>query len=184
MKRKTSIITLMAVSLMLIPFLANAQTAFTLNNDGLGCLKKGTLLTKIPAGCPGLYDKFEKQTVEDEMDGDYIVYTFYSGKEKVADINDYGYDKTITSITAYSKNVSTPDGVYPGMPIKKLLEIKGVKGNYREGLELELNGYIIGFDGLSDQGSKAFNDAYAKGTEVKLTNACFEPGAKVISITY
>jgi len=186
MKNKKGILILAIASffLLLNSYSLNAQTSFTLNKQGVGCLKKGMLFTKIPASCTGLYDRFEKQRVENEMDGDYTLYIFYSGKEKVAEIADYGYEKTVSGITVYSSKVSTTDGVYPGMEIKKLLTFKGVKGNYSEGLDLELNGYTIGFDGMSAQGSKAFNDAYAAGTAVKLSSACFKAGAKVVSITY
>lgn len=183
MKGKKSALLFLVVSFLFISGVASAQTKFTLNKEGVGCLKKGMLFTKIPAKCEGLYDRFEKQAVEDEMDGDYIIYNFYLGTEKVVDITNYG-DTKINYITVYSANVSTPDGVSPGMPIKKLLAIKGVQGLYNDGIALGLNGYTIGFDGMSTIGDKAFNDAYAKGTDVKLTAACFKANAKVLSVSY
>lgn len=162
---------------------ASAQTSFTLNKAGLGCLKSGTSLSKIPAKCAGLYDRFEKITIEDEMDGDYIMYSFYLGNDKVAEISDYGTG-TVSNITAFSSNVSAPDGVKPGMLIRKLLTLPGVKGDYSEGLNLIYKGYTINFDGMTEAGDKAFNDAYAKGTPVKLNNACFKADAKILSISY
>ncbi|NDV96545.1 hypothetical protein D0T84_16715 [Dysgonomonas sp. 521] len=161
----------------------NAQTSFTLNKEGVGCLKKGMLLSKVPAKCAGLYDRFEKKVIEDEMDGDYTIYSFYLGKEKVAEIPDYG-EKKIGNITVFSSNVSTPGGVKPGMLIRKLLAMTGVKGDYRDGLNLVHRGYTINFDGMTNAGEKAFNDAYAKGTNVRLSNACFKADAKVVSISY
>lgn len=77
----------------------------------------------------------------------------------------------------------TPEGAYPGMPIKKLLAINGVKGSYNDGLKLTLKKYTIDFEGLTAIGEKAFNDAYLKGTDVKLSNACFKENSKVISIS-
>lgn len=184
MGTKKSILMLVVASLMLIPFMANAQTSFTLTKEGVGCLKKGMLYSKIPVKCDGLYDRFEKQVVEDEMDGNYTVYTFYSGKQKVAEITDYGYEKTVSGITVYSSNISTPDGVYPGMLIKKLLAIKGVTGYYNDGFRLELKGYYIDFDTMTAAGSKAFDDAYLKGTEMKLSPTYFDNTSKVVSISF
>lgn len=179
--KKISLV-LAVISLMLFSSVASAQQkSFILNKEGVGCLKKGTLLSKVPAKCEGLYDRVEKQKIEDEMDGDYVIYNFYRGKEKVIDISDYGAG-TISSITAYASNISTPDGVSPGMLISKLLQIKGVKGVYRDGLGLELKGYSIGFGEMTDAGNEAFNKAYAAGTDVKLSNACFKQGAKVLYI--
>ncbi|MDH6354865.1 hypothetical protein M2132_001198 [Dysgonomonas sp. PH5-45] len=183
MEKKKSIFMLLFASFMLISCAVTAQTSFTLNKEGVGCLKKGMLFSKIPAKCAGLYDRFEKKVIEDEMDGDYTLYVFYSGKTKVAEITDYGYEKTVAGITVFASNISTPDGVSPGMTVRKLLLKKGVKGQYRDGMELSLNGYTIGFDGMTDYGYKVFNNAYAKGTDVKLTNACFKADAKVVSIS-
>ena len=162
--------------------LSKATPSLILTNEGLGCLKKGMLFTKIPTKCIGLYDRYEKTLIEDEMDGNYTLYSFYSAKDKVADIAKYG--NTITRITVYSSNISTPEGVHPGMPISKLLLMNGVKGSYNDGLCLTYKGYSINFDGLNQYGEKSFNDAYAKGSEVKLSNACFKKDAKVISISY
>lgn len=181
--KRNVFVALIITSLMFVSFGINAQTKFTLNKQGVGCLKKGMLFSKIPAKCDGLYDRFEKQVIEDEMDGDYTVYSFYLGKEKTADITTYG-DPAISSITVYTSNVSTPDGVNPGMPLKKLLTMKGVKGVYNDGFGLTLNGYTIGFGEMTEHGYKVFNDAYAKGTDVKLSNACFKEGDKVLYITF
>lgn len=178
--KKISLV-LAVISLMLFSSVASAQTSFVLNKEGVGCLKTGVLLSKVPAKCDGLYDRVEKQKIEDEMDGDYIIYNFYRGKEKVIEIPDYGAG-TVSSITAYASNISTPDGVSPGMLISKLLLIKGVKGVYNDGIGLELKGYSIGFGEMTDAGNKAFDKAYAAGTDVKLSNACFKQGAKVLSI--
>jgi hypothetical protein len=181
-KRKLILIVTI-VTLMAIPFVADAQTSFVLNKEGVGCLKKNMLVSKIPSNCPGLYDRFEKNPVEDDFNGNYTEYIFYSGTEKVVSSKDFG-DGKFYYFDAYSPKISTPDGVYPGMPIKKLLTIKGVKGNYNDGINLTLKGYTINFDGLTAYGEKLFNDAYAKGTEVKLCNACFKSNAKVISVGF
>lgn len=183
MIKKGITLVLVFAALFFISSAASAQTKFTLNKEGVGCLKRGMLLSKVPAKCAGLYDKIDKQLIENEMDGDYTVYTFYMGTDKVAEIPDYGEGK-IGYITVYSSNVSTADGVFPGMLIHKLLQIKGVKGVYQEAFNLELNDYAFSFDGLTKVGGKAFDDAYLKGTPVKLSNACFKADAKVLSIGY
>lgn len=154
-----------------------------LNKEGVGCLKKGLLFSKIPARCAGLYDRIEKTFEENAEYGDLTVYTFYLGKEKVAEIWDTGYSDKVSNITVYSSDVSTPDGVCPGMSVNKLLAIKGVEGDYGDGICLILNEYTIDFDGLTAYGQKIFDEAYRKGTRVKLSNACFKEDAKVVSIS-
>lgn len=183
MKTKQSVLMLLVAVLLLISSGMSAQSTFKLTKEGVGCLKKGMLYSKIPAKCEGLYDRFQKQVVEDEMDGNYTVYTFYAGKQKVAVITDYGYEKTVSGITVYSPAISTPEGVHPGMTIKKLLTIPGVKGNYNDGFKLELKNYFIDFDTMSAAGTKAFNDAYLKGTVMKLSPSYFNNTSKVVSIS-
>lgn len=162
-----------------------SSTPFILDKEGVGCLRKGMLISKIPPKCEGLYDRIEKKHVEDGY-GDYTLITFYLGTEimlKVHDEDDID-NHVIHSIIAYSSKISTPDGVYPGMPIKDLLTIKGVETYFPEGAYLLfLNEYVIGFDGLTDYGEEVFNEAYMKGTDVKLSNACFKENAKVYSIS-
>jgi len=167
-----------------VPIHISTAASFVLNKEGLDCLKYGMLFSKIPAQCTGLYDRFEKIVIEDEMDGNYNLYNFYLDKEKVASISEY--ENIISNITAYSSTISTPDGAYPGMPISELLLINGVEGSYNEGIGLTLNEYSIdfgGFESLTPHGGDAFNGAYQKGTDVRLSKACFKDNAKVISIS-
>ena len=167
-----------------VPIYPSDEVGFILTEKGLECLERGMSFSKIPSQHTDLYDRCEKMEIEDEMDGNFTIYVFYQGKEKIAEIPKYA--DAISNITVYSSNISTPDGVYPGMPIGDLLLIGGVKGSYNDGIGLTIKGYSIdfgGFESLTDHGSKLFNDAYLNGTEVKLSKACFKEGAKVISIS-
>lgn len=123
--------------------------------------------------------------MEDELNGDYTEYIFFLGNEKTVSCKDFG-DGKFYFFDAYSPRIGTPDGVYSGMTIKQLLTMKGVKADPGELIRLTLNGYSIdigGYQNLTAYGTKVFNNAYAKGTEVKISNACFKPGAKIICIS-
>lgn len=122
------------VSLMVVTLEGCAQkTPLILTKEGVCCLKFGMKFDKIPTVCEGFYDHVERKLENVEV-GDAEIFYFYLGNELVASIGHYWgetgiiYDHTndtLTNITVYSSKVSTPEGVYPGMPIKKLLMIKG-----------------------------------------------------------
>jgi hypothetical protein len=184
-KRKFILMVVIAV-LTAIPFVANAQTSLVLKREGVGCLKTGMLFSEIPSSCPGLYDFFEKNTIE-EYEGEYYTeYTFHSGTEIVAHSNDYGEGK-INYVVVYSPEISTTEGVHPGMLIKRFLKIKGAKFDSRnDGVYLVLNGCTIGYrnEDLTASGKKAFDNAYAYGTDVKFSTAYFKESAKITSISF
>jgi hypothetical protein len=165
---------------------AAAAATFTLTAKGVGCLQKGMLVSKIPAKYAGLYDRFEKNLIEDEDEGNSTEYIFYSGTEIVAQANDYGEGK-INSITVYSPKVSTLEGVHAGMLIKDFLKIKGAKiisSNY--GVYLAINSHTVGYksEDLTVAGQKAFETAYMKGTDVKFSTAYFKESAKVQYLSF
>ncbi|MDR0371653.1 MAG: hypothetical protein LBH80_07380 [Prevotellaceae bacterium] len=163
---------------------ATPPVLFILDNVGLGCLTFGMSFAELPEKCAGLYDRYEKVVIEDEMDGDYTLYDFYLGEEKM--LTAPAYKNTISGITAYSTNVSTTEGVCPGMSISKILQLDGVDGSYHEGFGLIHKAYFIdfgGYESLTEQGEKAFNDAYLEGTDVKPVKGYFKANARVVSIS-
>ncbi len=158
-----------------------APEASELTPEGLGCLKNGAPVASIPDQCQGLYDKVVK-TEEEDMGDTYTLYTFYSGEQKVAEIPAYG--QTVDLLIVYSPEVSTPEGMRPGMKVSELLAKPGLKTLYHEGFEYELNGFRCRVDGMKESGMKKLNDAYAQGTELVLAAADFEPDAAVTCIYY
>jgi hypothetical protein len=165
-----------------------AVGTFTLTNKGVACLKKGSELEDVPRTCPGFYDRFEVDLIEDEEAG-YHEINFYVGKEIVAMMYAPRFlrDYTVEGITIYSSNVSTPEGVHPGMLIKDFLNIKGAKFDSRNyGVYLAINDYTIGYnpEDLTVAGKKVFDEAYSKGLDVKFSTSYFKESAKVTSIYY
>lgn len=176
------------------------KTPLVLTKDGVGCLKFGMKFDKIPPTCEGFYDRIERK-IEGVEGGDAEFLYFYLGNELVAVTNRYWgetgiiYDHTddiLTTITVYSSKVSTPEGVYPGMPIQKLLMIKGVEGNCPDEIEwtysFRISDYQIYYDesDLTDQGKEyihknCYNEPF--NLNFKLSNAHFKPNAKVTSVT-
>jgi hypothetical protein len=156
-------------------------TTFTLTDKGVACLKKGVSLDNVPRACDGFYDRYEINLIEDESEGDYNEITFYAGKEKVAEMYAPRFlrDFTVNNATIYSPNVSTPEGVHPGMLLSELANIKGLDTDNNG--NLTLNGFGIGFsfDDLTPLGKETHQEAYAKGITWKISAACFKEGAKV-----
>jgi hypothetical protein len=87
-------------------------------------------------------------------------------------------------LTVYSSNVSTAEGIYPGMLMTRLITIKGLDTDNNG--RLVLNGYSIGFDlsELTAYGDKTHQEAYMKGVSWKPTAACFKEGATVKYISF
>lgn len=154
-----------------------------LTKAGIGPLTANVDFSHLPATFEGLYDKVEKELIEDAHDGDYTMYTFSLAGKKTIEVSIY--DGPGFSVTALSENISFVDGVHPGMPITELLAKGGV----------ELHGHMIallykdaeiGVD-FSDAGSAKYNDAYLTGdfekAEASLSASDFMPDAKITSIT-
>ncbi len=189
------------MSLMVVALQGCAQkTPLVMTKEGVDCLKFGMKFDKIPPSCEGFYDRIERK-IEGVEGGDAEFLYFYLGNELVTETSrPWGetgiiYDHTddvLTTITIYSSKVSTPEGVYPGMPIQKLLMVKGVEGTCPDEIEwtysLGISGYQIYYDesDLTDQGKEYINkNCYNEpfNLNFKLSNAHFKPNAKVRSIT-
>lgn len=181
------------LALMAVTLEGCAQKApLALTKEGIGCLKFRIKFDEIPTACEGFYDRCVKS--QDESDGFYVC-KCYRGNELVAEANSEDNNR-IFSIIIYSTKVSTPEGVYAGMPIKKLLTIKGgdeaifwADTSYTP-MEIRLgenNLYsyeaFIHDEQLTDLGQKKLYDEAIKGTgKVKLKNSYFKPNAKVSGI--
>lgn len=199
-------IAVIIVSLMVVTLEGCAQkTPLILTKEGVGCLKFGMKFDKIPPTCEGFYDRIERK-IEGVEGGDAEFLYFYLDNELVAVTNHYWgetgiiYDHTddiLTNIIVYSSKISTPEGVYPGMPIEKLLMIKGGdEGTYcPEGMDGDLfirlgegdSSYDIVIDNetdLTDLGEKIiYEEGLKNDCKIKLRNSYFKPNAKVTSFS-
>lgn len=159
---------------------------FTLTKNGVACLKRGLACDAIPKTCEGLYDRYTVKFVADEYIGDYNEIIFYAGKEAVAMMYaPPSMDEcTVGGAEIFSSNVSTPDGVYPGMLVSELIRIKGLDSD--NAANLILNGYCIGvdFNDLTPLGKEVRQEAYDYGKTWRTFTGCFKKGAKVTSISY
>jgi hypothetical protein len=86
---------------------ATTTATFTLTSEGVACLKKGVAFNAIPMSCPGFYDRYEVNLIEDEMEGDYNEINFYAGKEIVVTMSAPRFlrNYTVESATIYSPKV-------------------------------------------------------------------------------
>ena len=188
------------VSLIIVTLESCAQkTSLVLTKEGVGCLKFGMKFDKIPPACEGFYDRIERK-IQGVEGGDAEFLYFYLGNVLVAETNrgwgetgvEYDHSEDVLyEMTIYSSNISTPEGVYPKMPIKKLLMFEGVEGYSRSDFDwtysLGLSGYMIYYDetDLTDLGKKIMNDEEGPKNDykVELKNSYFKPNAKVGSIS-
>ena len=103
--------TLSAVGLLSLFISASAQPAIeslTITSEGVGPVKIGMTASQLPASVNGLYDKIV------EENSDMVLYSFYLDGETVMTTNG---DDSIALIEVFPslQNVSTTDGVHPGM---------------------------------------------------------------------
>jgi hypothetical protein len=163
-----------------------AAPAFTLTQQGVACLKNGIAFDEIPTACPGLYDRLQVNLVEEDEEA-WNEIDFYAGNEKVARMFAPRFirDFRVNGATIYSSAVSTPEGVYPGMPLAKLATLKDFDADNQG--ELMLGGFRIGinYEDLTALGKQMQADAYQFGTPWKTVSAaCFKAGAKVEYISF
>lgn len=149
-------------------FLLNTMpiTEFVLKKGGLGNLDFTKPISQLPKSVRGLYDKFEVETVMNEMEGyeeTYVNFTL-NGKKVMTGISDSeGTEKILSSLTAEAPIVFTPRGIYPGMTVQKAFEKGAIYGRegWMEGLRE--NKYWMQYEG---QMTPAGQQKYQKACEV------------------
>lgn len=102
---------------------------FEISEKGVGRLDCSLPISKFPKRLYKFYDRIETEEIVNEMDG----YTetsvkFYMGNElvMVGISTDEGAEKRLDQMNFYSKLITTPEGLAPGMPLQKFVE----KGAY------------------------------------------------------
>jgi len=104
---------------------------FVLADGKLGPICKGATASTFPKQVEGLYDKFEFESFENEMDG-YIeeYYTFTKADKEV--FRAYTDEGKVVSICLLegSSNIKTPDGIYVGYSARELFQKKKLKWEF------------------------------------------------------
>ena len=149
-------------------FLLNTMpiTEFVLKKGGLGNLDFTKPISQFPKSVRGLYDKFEVETVLNEMEGyeeTYVNFTLNGEKVMTGMSDSEGAEKILSSLTAEAPIVFTPRGIYPGMPIKEAYKTGATFGRegWMEGLRE--NKYWMQYEG---QMTPAGQQKYQKACEV------------------
>ena len=149
---------------------------FILADGKLGPIKKGAAASTFPKQVEGLYDKFEFESYENDMDG-YIeeYYTFTKAGKEVFRANTN--EGKVVSFTLYegSSNIKTADGIYVGYSARELFGKKKLKWEfyYDTGLYGNDGKYTYGIDpGCYD----------LESTPEKVSD--LKPDAKVCYITH
>ena len=102
---------LLAVTILMMAVSACAQKeneGLIITSEGVGPVKIGMKAPQLPASVEGLYDKIV------EENSDMVLYSFYLNGETVMTTNGDGSIAIIEVFPAL-QNVSTADGVHPGM---------------------------------------------------------------------
>jgi hypothetical protein len=182
-------------------FLLNTMpiTEFVLKKGGLGNLDFTKPISQFPKSVRGLYDKFEVETVLNEMEGyeeTYVNFTL-NGEKVMTGISDSeGAEKILSSLTAEAPIVFTPKGIYPGMPLKEAFA-RGVtftREGWMEGLK-ENNCWIYYEGEMTPAGQQKYQkacDSYERKLNTNpnatfvsnITAGDFKPNAKVFNIQF
>ena len=145
---------LFAVTLIMVSVSACAQKeneGITITSEGVGPVKIGLTASQLPASVEGLYDKIV------EENSDMVLYSFYLNGETVMTTNGDGSIALIEVFPAL-QNVTTKDGVHPGMTAS---EFKGKNGWKKTGDETyEKDGVTVylQFDEITNMQTGEYNE--------------------------
>ncbi len=166
---------LTAFLLLLVSATAMADN-MTVTGSGIGKLKLGNKISKLPDQIPDLYDKIEQVTIEDYDEGgedySYTVYRASLNNERVLEIS-YEED-IIKSITVFSKSLLTEKGLGLGSTPADIFAAGGRVITFNDGGLAFLCDGVLFFDcPLTDQGIKKNEQAYL-GYEVTFDESDFK----------
>ena len=102
---------------------------FEITEKGVGRLDCTLPISKFPKRVYRLYDRMETEEVVNEMDGytETTVKFFWEDELVMVGLStDEGPEKRFDQMTFYSKRITTPNGLAPGLPLNKIVE----KGGY------------------------------------------------------
>lgn len=150
MKMKKVLLFAMAVLMSSVAASAQSET-ITITSEGVGPVKIGMNASQLPSSYAGLYDKLV------EENSDMVLYSFYLNGETVMTTNGDGSIALIEVFPAL-QNVTTQDGVHPGMTAA---DFKGKSGWNKTGEETyEKDGVTVylQFDEITNMQTGEYNE--------------------------
>lgn len=158
-----------------------APAVFTATATGVGPIQYNMPAADVPPAYEGLYDAVEPYTETLNIEGEDYTYNrlrFTLGGTPAASATDY--DGKLGSVAIVAPNVTSPEGIGPGMPVAKLLEA-GPNGWFDQDGSLYCKVGELMFkvtNALTESGWQKIDGGTA------LTTADFTAGARVESIVY
>ena len=145
---------LSAVGLLTFFLSASAQTSnegLIITSEGVGPVKIGMTASQLPSAVEGLYDKVV------EENSDMVLYSFYLNGETVMTTNG---DGSIALIEVFPslQNVSTTDGVHPGMTASDFKGKSGWNKTSEETFEKDGVTVYLQFDEITNMQTGEYNE--------------------------
>ena len=187
--KKMSIVTMVGFIAILLSSVAAWAENTPITNDGIGKVKIGATISKLPDSVDGVYDRIEFSSEEDYDEGGeytYEVYHAFLGEVVVFDIFPEG-DK-VGSITVLSPNLKTKKGLSVSSTPTELFEAGGKAISFNDGsVAIVCDGALFFDMPLSDEGYKKAEQSYL-GYEVAFDASDFKdsghPGRIVLNGEY
>ncbi len=172
---------------------------FEITEKGVGTLDCTQPISKFPKRVYKLYDRMETEELVNEMDGYTETRVRFFLKDELVMVGlstDEGPEKRFDQMTFWSKRISTPNGLAPGMPIKHFCE----KGGYIR-LQYWETWFVQGDNWMSSEGEwyEKLNSSARRSlegqhdtntrrneaavTKMKVDERSFAAGCKISSIT-
>ena len=189
MKKQRCFVIVVLFSVLLSPVVAWANNTPPITNVGIGKVKLGATITKLPSSVKGVYDRIEFATEEDVDEGGeytYEVYHAYLGDALVFDI--FPENDKVRAITVYSSNLKTNKGLSLYSSPSELFEAGGKAVSFNDGsVAIVCDGALFFDMPLSDEGYKKAEQSYL-GYEVAFDASDFKdsghPGRIVLNGEY
>lgn len=147
---------LLAVTVLMMTVSACAQKeseGIIITSEGVGPVKIGMTASQLPASVEGLYDKMV------EENSDMVLYSFYLNGETVMTTNG---DCSIALIEVFPalRNVSTSDGVHPGMTAADFKTKSGWNQTSEETFEKEGVTVYLQFDEITNMQTGEYDEGW------------------------
>ena len=145
---------LMAVMVLMMAVSTSAQKEsedIIITSEGVGPIKIGMTASQLPASVDGLYDKIV------EENSDMVLYSFYFNGETVMITNGDGNIALIEVFPAL-QNVSTIDGVHPGMTATDFKGKSGWNQTSEETFEKDGVTVYLQFDEITNMQTGEYNE--------------------------
>lgn len=138
----------------MMAFTAYAQSeteGIIITSEGVGPVKIGMNATQLPSSVDGLYDKVV------EENSDMVLYSFYLNGDTVMTTNGDGAIALIEVFPAL-QNVSTTDGVHPGMTAADFQGKSGWNKTGEETYEKDGVTVYLQFDEITNMQTGEYNE--------------------------